>query len=54
MLLAIPDVQVRLAVSRATVYRLLDDNALASVSLGTARRVRESEVNRYIAALPAA
>ena len=38
----------RLEVSRATVYRLLRDGELASVTIGRSRRIPESEINAFI------
>jgi excisionase family DNA binding protein len=52
-LLRIPKVQERLQKGRADVYALLKSGALPSVLLGPrSRRVRESDLDAYIAGLP--
>ena len=48
-LLTVEDVKDRLSVSRATVYNLLHAGALPSVTIGRSRRVRQSDVARFIA-----
>jgi excisionase family DNA binding protein len=52
-LLRIPEVQERLQKGRADVYALLKSGALPSVLLGPrSRRIRESDLDAYIAGLP--
>jgi excisionase family DNA binding protein len=52
-LLRIPEVQERLQKGRADVYALLKSGALPSVLLGPrSRRVRQSDLDAYIAGLP--
>ena len=38
----------RLAISRATLYRLLRDGELGSVTIGRSRRIPESEIVAFI------
>ncbi|MFT3663049.1 MAG: helix-turn-helix domain-containing protein [Gordonia sp. (in: high G+C Gram-positive bacteria)] len=47
-LLTIEDVMRRLNVSRWSVYRLLNDNQIASVKIGARRLVAVSELHRFI------
>ncbi len=52
-LLTIPQVQDRLGKGRADVYALLNTGMLPSVLLGPrSRRVRESDLDAFIASLP--
>lgn len=53
-LLTVDDVARLLHVSRSWVYgRLIGTGALASIRLGTARRIRRSDLARFIATIPA-
>jgi excisionase family DNA binding protein len=47
-LLKVPSVAERLNLSRSATYALLASGAIRSVSIGRARRVAESEVDRFI------
>jgi len=48
-LLTIPETATALAVSPRTVYALISDGKLASVSFGRVRRVRVSALERFVA-----
>jgi excisionase family DNA binding protein len=48
-LLTIPQTAIALAVSPRTVYALIGDGKLASVTFGRARRVRVSALERFVA-----
>jgi len=48
-LLTIPETATALAVSPRTVYALIGDGKLASVSFGRSRRVRVSALERFVA-----
>lgn len=52
LLLTLPDVARMLAVSRATVERLVAAEDLASVKVGSGRRVRRADLDAYVASLP--
>lgn len=52
-LLTIPEVMVRLRLSRAKVYELIATGELASVKIGRCRRVVPSALVDYIGALTA-
>ena len=43
-----------LGISRSTVYVLLSDGQLASVRLGTRRRIEADELRRFVASLDSA
>ena len=49
--LTIPEAADALRVSRATVYRIIDDGDLQSVKVRGVMRVRLSALNRYLDAL---
>lgn len=46
-LLTVPEAAARLAVSRSTLYLLMDQGQLAYVKVRGARRVAEADVRRY-------
>ena len=48
-LLKVPDVAARLTLSRSKTYELIDDGELRAIRVGRARRVPESEVDRFVA-----
>jgi excisionase family DNA binding protein len=48
-LLKVPAVAERLNLSRSATYELISRRELRSVSIGRARRVPESEIDRFIA-----
>lgn len=48
ILLTIPQTAEALAVSRATVYRLLDEGTLDCVFIRNKRRVRPADITRYL------
>ncbi len=50
-LLKVPEVAVRLGISRAKVYELLADGELRSVRLAGSRRVRSLDLDDFIAGL---
>ena len=51
-LLRVPEVRERLGrASRDTIYKLIGSGRLPSVKLGRARRVRESDLEEFIASL---
>lgn len=52
MLLTIPEVADELRVHRSTVYRMLTARELATVEVRGKRRVRRSDLERYVAGLP--
>jgi excisionase family DNA binding protein len=51
LLLTIEDAARALAVSRPTVYRLIDSGALVRVKIGAAARVTAASVDAYVARL---
>jgi excisionase family DNA binding protein len=51
-LLTVPQVMQRLQLSRAHVYRLMQQGRLKSTTVGRARRVKESMLNEYCRSLP--
>ena len=51
MLLKVPDVAVRLGMSRAKVYELMAGGALRSVRVGGCRRVRQEDLVAFVANL---
>lgn len=48
-LLKVPTVAARLNLSRSATYELIQRHELRAVRIGRARRVPESEVDRFIA-----
>jgi excisionase family DNA binding protein len=51
-LLRVPEVRERLGrISQETVYKLFASGRLPSVKLGRSRRVRESDLDQFIASL---
>lgn len=52
LLLTIPEVCGALAVSRDAVYELLRSGRLPSVTLGRSRRIRVTDLERFVDALP--
>lgn len=48
-MLTVAEISAALRISKMTVYRLMHQGDLASVRIGRAYRVRESEVHRYLA-----
>jgi excisionase family DNA binding protein len=51
-LLRVPEVRERLGrVSRESIYKLINSGQLTSVKLGRSRRIRESDLEQFIAAL---
>jgi excisionase family DNA binding protein len=46
----IPQTALRLEVSRGTVYELIRTGQLASLKIGTARRIPESSIEAFIRA----
>lgn len=52
LLLTIPDVCAALVISRDAVYELLHSGRLPSVTIGRLRRIRVSDLERFVAALP--
>ncbi len=52
-LLTIEDVVRKLNISRWSVYRLLNDNRIASVKIGSRRLVAATEIDRFIRATEA-
>jgi excisionase family DNA binding protein len=51
VLLKIPEVLERLAISQTKLYELLSSGELRSVKVGRARRVPSDELDRFIAEL---
>jgi excisionase family DNA binding protein len=51
VLLKIPEVLERLAISQTKLYELLSSGELRSVKVGRARRVPSDEIDRFIAEL---
>lgn len=51
VLLTVEEVQERLRVSRWTIYRLIKERRLISVTVGRCRRVPAGAVDTYIAEL---
>lgn len=51
MLLKVPDVAVRLGLSRAKVYELMASGSLRSVRVGGSRRVRSQDLHDFVAQL---
>lgn len=49
ILLKVPEVAERLRLSRSLTYELIQRNELRAIRIGRARRVPESEVDRFIA-----
>lgn len=49
--LRIEEVQERLAIGRSKMFELLGDGTIKSVQIGRARRIAESEYERYVATL---
>jgi excisionase family DNA binding protein len=49
-LLTIPEVAARLRVHRSTIYRYFDAGLLASIKFGNVRRIRSSELQRFLRA----
>lgn len=54
LLLTIKQVQRALGVSRSMVYRLVQRGELRVIHIGTAIRVRQSEIRRFLGACEAA
>ena len=50
-LLTIEQVAERLAVARRTVFRLIEKGDIRAVKIGRLTRIRESDLERYIAQL---
>ena len=48
-LLKVPDVAARLTLSRSKTYELIQTGELRAMRVGRARRVPESEVERFVA-----
>ena len=48
VLLTVPQVAAMLNVSRATVYRLLADQAMTAVTVRRSRRIPQAEVAEYL------
>ena len=48
-LLTVGEVAATMAVSNMTVYRLIKSGQLAAIRVGKNYRIRESDVNRYLA-----
>ncbi len=48
MLLKVPDVVACLGVSRAKVYELMASGELPSVRVGGSRRIRASDLERFV------
>ena len=48
-LLKVPDVAARLTLSRSKTYGLIQTGELRAIRVGCARRVPESEVERFVA-----
>ncbi len=53
MLLKVPDVVACLGVSRAKVYELMASGELPSVQVGGSRRIRASDLERFVTGLDA-
>lgn len=51
LLLKIPDVMARLAISESKVYELMSTGELRSVKVGRSRRVLSDELERFVAEL---
>jgi len=51
VLLKIPEVLERLAISQTKLYELMSSGELRSVKLGRSRRVPSDEIDRFIADL---
>jgi excisionase family DNA binding protein len=54
LLLQIPEVALRLSLSRAKVYELIAAGALTSVKSDGCRRVRATDLRAYVDSLPSA
>jgi excisionase family DNA binding protein len=54
LLLRIPEVALRLSLSRAKVYELIAAGALTSVKIDGCRRVRATDLRAYVDSLPSA
>jgi|LakMenEpi03Aug12_release.lakeMendotaPanAssembly.Ray.scaffolds.fasta_scaffold2987626_1 excisionase family DNA binding protein len=50
-LLKITEVMERTSLSKSTIYRLMEENKLQCVKIGTAIRFKESELRRFIVSL---
>lgn len=48
------EVKFRLCIGRSTIYKLAGEGRIELVKIGTRTGVRESEVQRFLAALPTA
>ena len=48
-LLKVPDLAARLTLSRSKTYELIQTGELRAIRVGRARRVPESEVDRFVA-----
>jgi excisionase family DNA binding protein len=51
-LLTVADVAAALVKGESTVWRMLRDREIPSVKIGKSRRIRQSDLEAYIAALP--
>ena len=51
-LLRVPEVATQLGISRAKVYELMAAGRIPSVKIDGCRRVRSSDLDTYIGALP--
>ncbi len=52
LLLTIPEVCAALVISRDAVYELLHSGKLPSITIGRLRRIRITDLERFVAALP--
>ena len=52
-LLRVPEVAAQLGISRAKVYELMASGRIPSVKIDGCRRVRTTDLDTYIRALPA-
>jgi excisionase family DNA binding protein len=50
-LLKLTEVMERTSLSKSTIYRLMEENKLQSVKIGTSIRFKESELRRFINSL---
>jgi excisionase family DNA binding protein len=50
-LLKLTEVMERTSLSKSTIYRLMQENKLQSVKIGTSIRFKESELRRFINSL---
>jgi excisionase family DNA binding protein len=50
-LLKLTEVMERTSLSKSTIYRLMEENKLQSVKIGTSIRFKESELCRFINSL---